>query len=192
VQINIIFRRINRICYSFPSFFIWPLLRTQCGCRGFCYTWSHSVTHRLNRTPLDEGSAPRRDLYLTTHDNYERQISMPTAGFEPAIPADERSQTLALDGTAAEIGQLIYTALLCQGRGPRRTDIKMVLNLVAWTSCCIQNTKVFVRVVFKHPHVHIPARRTHITVVYPPEVLVSEASLMRSLLVHRKDTSFAP
>ena len=31
----------------------------------------------VGRTPLDEWSAHRRDLYLTKHDTYNRQISMP-------------------------------------------------------------------------------------------------------------------
>ena len=31
----------------------------------------------FGRTPLDEWSARRRDLYLTTHDTHNRQISMP-------------------------------------------------------------------------------------------------------------------
>ena len=42
------------------------------------------------RTPLDERSARRRDLYLTTHDTHNRQISMPPVGFEPTISAGER------------------------------------------------------------------------------------------------------
>jgi len=33
----------------------------------------------VRRTPLDEWSARRRDLYLTTHDTHNRQISMPPA-----------------------------------------------------------------------------------------------------------------
>ena len=33
----------------------------------------------VGRTPLDEWSARRRDLYLTTHDTHNRQISMPQA-----------------------------------------------------------------------------------------------------------------
>jgi hypothetical protein len=31
----------------------------------------------VGRTPLDEGPACRRDLYLTTHNTYKRQTSMP-------------------------------------------------------------------------------------------------------------------
>ena len=44
----------------------------------------------VGRTPLDERSGRRRDLYLTTHDTHNRQISMPPVGFEPKISADER------------------------------------------------------------------------------------------------------
>ena len=42
-------------------------------------------TLTLGRTPLDEGSARRRDLYLTTHNIYKRETSMPPVGFEPAF-----------------------------------------------------------------------------------------------------------
>ena len=51
----------------------------------------------VDRTPLDELSARRRDLYLTTHDTHNRQISMPPVGFEPKISAGEQPQTYALD-----------------------------------------------------------------------------------------------
>jgi hypothetical protein len=44
----------------------------------------------LGRTPLDEGPARRRDLYLTINNTHQRQISMPQAGFKPTIPASER------------------------------------------------------------------------------------------------------
>ena len=50
----------------------------------------------VGRTPLDEWSARRRDLYLTTHDTHNRQTSMPPEGFEPTISAGERPQTYAL------------------------------------------------------------------------------------------------
>ena len=48
----------------------------------------------VGRTPLDEWSASRRDLYLTTHDTHNRQISMLPVGFEPTISAGERLRTL--------------------------------------------------------------------------------------------------
>ena len=46
----------------------------------------HTRRSTVGRTPLDEWSARRRDLYLTTHDTHNRQISMPPVGFEPKIP----------------------------------------------------------------------------------------------------------
>jgi len=74
----------------------------------------HSVTlsntPTSGRNPLDEGSARRRDLYLTKHNTHNRQTSVPPAGFEPAIPASERSQTHALDRAATGIGALNPTS----------------------------------------------------------------------------------
>jgi len=58
----------------------------------------------VGRLPLDEWSARRRDLYLTTHNTHNRQISMPPVGFEPTISAGERPQTYALDRAATSIG----------------------------------------------------------------------------------------
>ena len=46
-----------------------------------------SDTYTLGRTPLNEGSASRRDLCNIQHP---QDTSMFPAGFEPAIPASER------------------------------------------------------------------------------------------------------
>jgi hypothetical protein len=75
--------------------------------RGFTITFRHTT---LGMTPLDEGSARRRDLYLTTHNTHKRQTSMPPATFEPAIPASERRQTHALDRAATGIGKCRYSS----------------------------------------------------------------------------------
>ena len=58
----------------------------------------------VGRTPLDEWSARRRDLYLTTRSTHNRQTSMPTVRFEPTISAGERPQTYALDRAATGTG----------------------------------------------------------------------------------------
>jgi hypothetical protein len=72
---------------------------------------SHSFRHTtLGRTPLDELSARRSDLYLTMHNTRKRQISMSLAGFEAAIPASERPQTHVLDRMATGIGRLFSTS----------------------------------------------------------------------------------
>ena len=62
------------------------------------YSRSHSGRHTtLGRTPMDKWSVWFRDLHLTTHNTHDTETSMHTAGFEPAVPASERPQTLALD-----------------------------------------------------------------------------------------------
>ena len=65
----------------------------------------------VGRTPLDEWSARRRDLYLTTHDNYNRQISMPPVGFEPTISAGERPQ--AAHQQNSRVQMILCAMLLC-------------------------------------------------------------------------------
>jgi hypothetical protein len=58
----------------------------------------------VGRTPLDEWSARRRDLYRTTHNTHNRQTSMLPVKFEPTISAGERPQTYALDRAATGTG----------------------------------------------------------------------------------------
>jgi len=41
----------------------------------------------VGKTPLDEWSARRTDLYLKTHSPHKRQTSMSLVGFEPTISA---------------------------------------------------------------------------------------------------------
>ena len=65
----------------------------------------------VGRTPLDEWSARRRDLYLATHDTHNRQTSMPPVGFEPTTSAGERPKTYTLDRAATGTGLVIYTAI---------------------------------------------------------------------------------
>jgi hypothetical protein len=59
-------------------------------------------------TPLDGLSTRRKDLYLTTHNTPNRQLSMPPVGFEPTISAAQRPQTYVLDGAATETVYYYY------------------------------------------------------------------------------------
>jgi hypothetical protein len=59
----------------------------------------------VGRTPLDEWSTRRRDMYLTTHNTHNIQTSMPPVEFEPTISADKRPQTYALDRAASGTGE---------------------------------------------------------------------------------------
>jgi hypothetical protein len=71
--------------------------------REFTITFRHN-THKLGKNPLDERSARRRDLYLTTRSTHKRQTSLTTEGLEPTILAKVRPQTYALDRAASGIG----------------------------------------------------------------------------------------
>ena len=56
----------------------------------------HTHTHTHGRNSLDERSAHRRDLCLTTHSTHKGQTSVPSTGFETAIPSNEQPQTHVL------------------------------------------------------------------------------------------------
>jgi hypothetical protein len=60
------------------------------------------------QTPLDERSARRRDLYLTTQNTH----SIPPSGFEPAISASERPQAQTLVRTDRDREGLVLEACL--------------------------------------------------------------------------------
>jgi len=95
----------NTICRTFVFFPPWcfdPMPGHGIPLWDFTITLIGHTT--LGRTPPDECSARRRDLYLTTHNTHKRQTSMPPVGFAPAIPASERSQPHALDCAAAGTG----------------------------------------------------------------------------------------
>jgi len=111
IQIQLQTCRINITKYNqyfVICFFLWP-----CGpTRSMASTLMRFLDHtqrrtRVGRTPLDEWSARRRDLYLTTHNTHNRQTSMPPAGFELTISAGEWPQTYALDRAATGTGYFI-------------------------------------------------------------------------------------
>ena len=74
--------------------------------RGFFFRFLDHTKRRttVGRTPLDEWSARRRYLYLTTNNTHNRKTSMPAVGLEPTISANERPQTYALDRAATGTG----------------------------------------------------------------------------------------
>ena len=72
---------------------------------SFTRCLDHTQRHTtVGSIPLDEWSARRTDLYLTTNNIHNRQTSMPTERFKPAIPAVERPQSHALDRAATGTG----------------------------------------------------------------------------------------
>jgi hypothetical protein len=91
---------------------------------GFTITLRHTT---LGRTPLEEWSAGRRDLYLTTHNTQKRQTSMPLAGFELAIPEIERPQIHALFRAATGIGRK-YLRLHRKFRGTNSVNSRYAIS----------------------------------------------------------------
>ena len=79
----------------------------------------------VGRTSLDEWSAPRRDLYLTTHNTHSRQTSMPPGG----IRTHDLSRRAAVD-------------LRLRPRGHWDRHFKILhtinkLNLTQFTGCIV-------------------------------------------------------
>ena len=65
-----------------------------------------SDTNPIRTTPLDEGSARRKHLYLhNTQHTQENSIQAPV-GFKRAVPPSERPQTHEFDREATRIGLL--------------------------------------------------------------------------------------
>ena len=74
-----------RNLYSSPNFLFF-MAQQPLVCQELLIIEGFMITHRRTtrgRTPLDEWSARRRDLNLTTHNTHNRQTSMRSVGFEP-------------------------------------------------------------------------------------------------------------
>jgi len=92
-------------CLTWSVFLLWRCDPTQVMASSLLRFLDHTQRRTTAaRTPLEEWSTRRRDLYLTTHDTHNRKISMPPVGFEPTISAGERPQTYALDRAATGTG----------------------------------------------------------------------------------------
>jgi len=97
--------------------FLWPCDPTRVMASSFMRFLDHTQRRtKVGRTPLDEWSARRRDLYLRTHNTYNRQTSMPPVGFEPKISAVERPHTHTLD--RAVTGTSIIHVDRCSYKAP--------------------------------------------------------------------------
>ena len=89
--------------YFFLSISVCPSLPNHCRCKGWLlHLITFNDTRTFGRTPLGEGSATSRDLYLTTHNIHKRETPTLPAGFEPAVPASDRPQTYNLDRRAKQ------------------------------------------------------------------------------------------
>jgi hypothetical protein len=80
--------------YFFPSGSAAPNGPGSPHYRGFMITLRHTT---LGRTPLDEWSGRRRDLYLTTHKHSQETDIHAPGGIRTQIQASEGPQTHALE-----------------------------------------------------------------------------------------------
>jgi len=83
----------ENICTFLIIFFLWRCSPTWAKASSFLVRFLDHTQRRttVGRTPLDEWSARRRDLYLTTRNPHNRQTSMTPVGFEPKISAVEQT-----------------------------------------------------------------------------------------------------
>jgi hypothetical protein len=63
----------------------------------------HTHTHTVELLSTSDQLVVEAMTY-STHNKYKRQTSMPSGGFESAIPAIKRLQTYSSDPTATGIG----------------------------------------------------------------------------------------
>ena len=92
--------------HTYSVVFLW-----RCGPIRVMHGHIHEVSRShttVGRTPLDEWSARRRDLYLAAQKTHKRQTCMPPAEFEPTISAGKRPQTHALDRAATGTGDTTW------------------------------------------------------------------------------------
>jgi len=101
--------------------------------RGFLWFLDHTQRHTtVGRTPLDEWSARRIDLYLTTNNTHNIQASMLPVGFELTISAGERPQTHTWARAATGTGypNLLYQVTIHQTKTETSSDPQKQLTSV--------------------------------------------------------------
>jgi hypothetical protein len=94
--------------------------------RGFTITLGHTT---VGRTPLDEGPARRRDLYLARHNNHNRQTNISPPEFETTIPASERPQNHALDRVATGHSTILVYDLLTASLNKSEVEMRLTLTI---------------------------------------------------------------
>ena len=104
MEFNSGFKGLMKLSVNEIFFVLWRCDPTRVMASSFLMFLDHTQRRTtVGRTPLDEWSDRRTDLYLTTHNTHNRQTSMPPVGFEPTISASQRPQTARLRPRGNEI-----------------------------------------------------------------------------------------
>jgi hypothetical protein len=119
-------------------FFLWRWGPTRAMASSFLRFLDHTQQRTtVGRIPLDQWSARRRDLYLTTHNTRNRQTVIPPVRFELTISAGERPQTYAVDRKATRTGYIVSLVFELwpahwhlKVEGPRYIDRAMVVRII--------------------------------------------------------------
>ena len=113
-----------------------------------------TVRYTPGMTPLDEWLACRRGRYL--QNKHKRRMSIPSLGFEPAIPAIKRLQTYQLDRPTTGIGWWHVSHInYCEDR-----NVRIELPLFLSTALTKYMRQVFI-LVFLFSFVNIISPRIH-------------------------------
>jgi hypothetical protein len=102
---------------------------------GFTIPLRHTT---LCRTPLDEWSARRRDLYLTTNNTHYRQTSLPPGGIRTLNPrkraATEPSLKMARPPGSVVSFHTFFHFIICRLQ-PRTFSAWFTVSVNVWLQC---------------------------------------------------------
>jgi hypothetical protein len=122
------------VSFRSPSLFY---LLVHSRCRGFLFSFDHTQTHTtVGRTALDEVSARRRDLYLTTHSQQEKMLA--PSGIRTHDPSKRSAADVRLrprghwdrDGrTEFNASSLVIQEFFC-GQTQRPVDVCVIRGFV--------------------------------------------------------------
>ena len=114
-------------------FFVWRNSPQWATASSFMRFLDHTQWRTIvGRIPLDERSARRRYLYLTIHNIFNRQRSMPAGGFEPTISANKRPQNYTLYIAASETGTQTHWLFLNKQKYVHNVNDNHVCCLFSW------------------------------------------------------------
>ena len=130
----------------------------------------HTRRSTVGRTPLDEWSGRRRDLYLTTHDTHNRQISMPPVGFEPKISAGERPEAARLLRSWVRIPPRAWIFVCCECRvlsGRGLCDELITRPEEPYRLCCVvvcdlETSRMCAPYIYDISHLRVNERRRNV------------------------------
>jgi len=96
-------RGVVYVCVLGNTYFFWRSSPKWARASSFTRFLDHTQRRTtVGMTPLDEWSARRRDLYLTTHNIHNRRTFMPPVGFEP-ITHNDKPQSIGLLWTSDQL-----------------------------------------------------------------------------------------